>query len=254
MIVDCHTHLGNDKGINLRVADLLKSMDKAGIDKSFVFAGINHYSTDEMLKEIKPHRDRLYGVAAWDFNRPDVYQEDKLMDLYRVGAIVAVKFYVGYYHYYPHQITLLSYMNRVGCPAIFHCGDCLNTQHCAKLKYAHPLNIDEVAVDYPDMNFIIAHLGNPWWRDTAEVVFKNKNVYTDVSGFVYGDFLEKDKKLFAKAITEYLEIVGDGDRLLFGTDCPISNQQSYVDCLNNYIGNGLTPEYLTNNVIRAFKL
>lgn len=39
MIVDTHTHLGRNSHINYFAKDLLKSMDKAGIDKSLVFAG-----------------------------------------------------------------------------------------------------------------------------------------------------------------------------------------------------------------------
>ena len=48
--------------------------------------------------------------------------------------------------------------------------------------------MDEVAVDNPDVRFVMAHFGNPWLIDAAEVVFKNPNVWADLSGlFVGGD-------------------------------------------------------------------
>ncbi len=68
MIIDCHTHLGRNEHTNANVGQLLESMDRAKIDKALVFAGeLNNYITREMLEENKPHRDRLYGVASWDF-------------------------------------------------------------------------------------------------------------------------------------------------------------------------------------------
>ncbi len=270
MIIDCHTHLGRNDHIRADVKELLESMDAAKIDKSLVFAGeLNDYPTDMMLEEIKPHRDRLYGVASWDFqyalshrNMKPYEQQDKLVKLYKEGEIVAVKFYTGYYHTMPYDLShVLWRLNEVGCPAIFHCGDCLNSCKHAKLRYAHPLNIDDVAVDYPNMNFIIAHMGYPWHRDAAEVCYKNKNVYSDISGFVYKHFDGDSLPKFQKTLHEFLEIA-DSDRLLFGTDFPISHQGSYLDALdwvsahttNKKLSEVFSPQYMTQNVKRAFKL
>jgi predicted TIM-barrel fold metal-dependent hydrolase len=223
-----------------------------------------------MLDEIKPHRDRFYGVASWNFDYTNYNsthgkygawalgrrQYDLMAELYKAGHIVAVKFYTGYYHYMPNDPKIaiaLETLNKVGCPAIFHCGDCLNSVKCAKLKYAHPLNIDDVAVDYPNMNFIIAHMGYPFQREAAEVCYKNSNVYSDISGFVYGSFSDNDKVKFQKVLSEFIDIAGS-DKLLFGTDFPISDQSSYVDVLDTEHGHWLTAQALTTNVMKAFNL
>lgn len=262
MIIDCHVHLGRNEHINARVDQLLKSMDEAGIDKSMVFAGdLNDYPTAMMLEEIAPHRDRLYGVAAYDFdyrmrhrNSQLEEQEERLVEQYEAGKIVAVKFYTGYYHTMPSSLGhVLWRLNEVGCPAIFHCGDCLNSVKCAKLKYAQPLNIDDVAVDYPKMNFIIAHMGYPWHRDAAEVCYKNDNVYADISGFVYGTFGLSEHSKFRKVIREFLDIAST-EKLLFGTDWPISDQKSYVDTITGYMDDSISLSAFSQNVKRAFKL
>lgn len=266
MVIDCHTHLGRNDHINAKVDELLLSMDKAKIDKALVFAGeLNDYPTYEMLKEIEPHRDRLYGVASWNFDFTwddcEKYgswalgtpQATIFGKLYKAGLITAVKFYTGYYHHMPggEKITrALEELERFGCPVIFHCGDCLNSVKCAKLKYAHPLNIDEIAVDYPGINFVIAHMGFPWHRDAAEVCYKNSNVYSDFSGFVYKDFSPQDVIKFNKTLEEFLEIA-PSDKLLLGTDWPISNQDSYMDTLYSL---NMDPESLSLNVKKAFKL
>jgi predicted TIM-barrel fold metal-dependent hydrolase len=111
------------------------------------------------------------------------------------------------------------------------------------------------------MNFIIAHMGYPWIKDTAEVCYKNKNVFTDISGFVYGEFDGQDKTRFKKSLDEFLEIAGS-DKLLFGTDYPISNQHSYIEALewlsvnsiNKKMSEIFTPQYMSQNVKRAFRV
>jgi len=146
-------------------------------------------------------------------------------------------------------------------PAIFHCGDCLNSVKHAKLKYAHPLLIDEPATDYDDVNFVIAHMGYPWHRDAAQVCYKNPNVYADISGFVYGEFDREDQLKFERTLKEFLDIAGT-DKLLFGTDAPISNQASYVEALDwvasvtadSRLHKCLTPQYMTQNTKRIFNL
>ena len=74
---------------------------------------------------------------------------------------------------------------RHGLPVVFHTGDTYSPR--AKLRYARPLLIDDVAVDHPDTRFVLAHLGNPWLTDAAEVVYKNVNVWADLSGLVVGE-------------------------------------------------------------------
>lgn len=259
MIIDAHVHLGRNEHIKATADELLRSMDKAGIDKSLVFAGeLNDCSNEWMFEQIAPHKDRLLAVAAYSVNPPKVPipwgKDQQLADWYAEGKIVGVKFYTGYDHYFPADISGVLYrLNQVGCPAIFHSGDCLNSVRCAKLKYAHPLHIDEVAVDFPNMNFIIAHMAYPWHRDAAEVCYKNANVYSDISGFVYGGFAEGDMIKFHRVIKEFLDIAGS-DKLLFGTDWPISWQDAYVDILNTQSAEWLSAEYLTKNVKKAFKL
>lgn len=266
MIIDCHTHLGRNEHINANVSELLDSMDAAHIDQALVFAGmLNNISTEELLKEIAPHRDRLHAVAAFDADYhsfDNVYLQRQLPDLYGEGKIAAVKFYTGYDHYYPSDAkNILHYLDRVGCPAIFHMGDCLNSVKRAKIKYAQPITIDEVAVDYPNMNFIIAHMGFPWVRDSAEVCYKNANVFSDFSGFVYKTFDKDSIVKFQKNVREFLEIA-DSDKLLFGTDWPIASQGSYIDAVdwlsthttNSLEAKILTPTQLSLNVKKAFKL
>jgi predicted TIM-barrel fold metal-dependent hydrolase len=235
MIIDAHTHIGRNMHINASVDDLLISMDKAKIDKSLVFAGkLNDISNGYLISQIELHQDRLYGVACFH-----PYDNARTLRSFLEDnpQIVAVKFYTGYDHWFPNDSDItdaLFVCEQRGVTAIFHCGDCLASVQHAKLKYAHPLGVDDVAVDYPDVKFVIAHMGYPWHRDAAEVCYKNPNVYADVSGFVYGKFTPDDVTKFYKTINEFCDIA-PSEKLLFGSDWPISDQSSYVETCQNFL-------------------
>src|SRR5262249_9778021 len=119
-------------------------------------------------------------------------------------------------------------------PVIFHTGD--TNSPAAKVRYAHPLQIDEIAVDFPDTKFVLAHFGNPWVMDAAQVVCKNENVYAELSAFLVGDtadFAEMEKngviERTVKRVQEGIEYAEAPDRFLFGSDWPLSPIATYRD-------------------------
>ena len=246
-IIDCHTHLGRNENITARVDELLRSMDSAGIERSLVIAGrLAALSNRDLLNEIRPHSDRLRAIIAChplaadgQDNLKDLQWEEPLRD----PLVVGVKFYLGYEHYFPGDLRVgraleaIQQMCQKGHPraAVFHCGDCLRAAGTrdAKLKYAHPLGVDDPATDFPDVKMVIAHMGYPWHRDAAEVVYKNENVYADMSGFVYGYFEGQDRQNFKRVVREFIEVAGSAKRLMFGTDWPISSSFSYVEMVNH---------------------
>ena len=111
-------------------------------------------------------------------------------------------------------------------PVMIHSGDTYTSK--GKVRYAHPLHIDDVAVDFPELKIVICHVGNPWIRDCMEVVYKNKNVYADFSGLVLGDFSDKFEKYLKGLLEEMILYAGEPEYLLYGTDWPISTMKSYL--------------------------
>lgn len=101
------------------------------------------------------------------------------------------------------------------------------------MKYAHPLHVDEVAVDHPDLRIVMAHLGNPWFRDTAEIFCKNPNVWADISGLVLGDVAEHFEAWLKAQVVEIIQFAGDPDKLLYGTDWPIVNMRPYLKLIES---------------------
>lgn len=180
---------------------------------------------------------KLHPVGLAHPERFDRDHLDRVEQVLKQGKVKALKAYLGYLHYEPTDPGYRRYYTlaaKYKIPVIFHCGDTYS--RTAKVKYAHPLKIDDLAVDFPKTKFVIAHFGNPWIMDAAQVVYKNKNVWADLSAIVIGDTeafatMEKEGVLAraVKRIKEGIEFTETPDKFLFGSDWPLSPIKVYAN-------------------------
>ena len=231
-IFDIHTHLGSKPEILQGTADgLIASMDQAGIDRALVFAGtVNGCTNAVAMQQADLYPERLRAVAAVSPLEPECSPDD-VVGWHQVGRIAAVKFYPGYEHFFPHGDCVRPYleaMARNGIPAIFHAGDLFRNIAGGRLRFCHPLEIDDLAVALPTLKIIIAHCGWPFVRETALVCQKNVNVYADFSGFTYGGFTGTATTDFKEMLAQFRQVCPDSAKIMFGSDWPISDQTSYV--------------------------
>jgi predicted TIM-barrel fold metal-dependent hydrolase len=177
---------------------------------------------------------KLGIVASYTINNHDSRNLKKYRIWFQNGILKGIKIYCGYEYYYPNDERyqpIYDLCTEYDIPIMIHTGDTYSKK--GKVKYSHPLNIDDIAVDNPDLNIVICHAGNPWILDCQEVVYKNKNVYADISGLVVGNFNSFTQKYYKIRIKEMLGYVGNPHRLLFGSDWPISNVNSYLNFVSN---------------------
>jgi predicted TIM-barrel fold metal-dependent hydrolase len=181
--------------------------------------------------------------------------------------LVAFKAYLGYLPFgpeHPNYVPYYKLAKKYQLPVIVHTGD--NWSTTAKVKYAHPLRMDEVAVDHPEVRFVLAHFGNPWLIDAAEVVFKNPNVWADLSGLFVGDdreihnLLEAAKGpdsapgLMVSDLKKAIGYVGDFKKFLYGSDWPLAPMGSYRRLIESLIPKQHHAEVFRTNAEYVFKL
>jgi predicted TIM-barrel fold metal-dependent hydrolase len=77
-------------------------------------------------------------------------------------------------------------------------------------------DVDRAATDFPDLNFIVEHVGLPRIEDFCFMATQEPNVYAGLS-VVLGGLMHARPKFFAKVIGELLFWVGE-DKMLFGSD------------------------------------
>lgn len=117
-------------------------------------------------------------------------------------------------------------------PVLFHQGT--SPIRDAPIRYAHPLLMDEIAILFPELRIVMAHLGHPWLEDCLVVVRKHPNVYADISA----RFLRPWS--FYNGM-RYAYEWGVMDKLLFGSDYPITMPQEDMDALRHL--NDFTRQY-----------
>lgn len=102
--------------------------------------------------------------------------------------------------------------------------DPLEPRALAVYDYAHPLVVDEIAMRYPDLRVVMAHLGHPWQVDTCVVIRKHPNVYADLSANFYRPFSFWEQLVKA---SEWNVL----DKILFGTDWPVTDVAETIESL-----------------------
>ncbi|TSC88840.1 MAG: amidohydrolase 2 [Parcubacteria group bacterium Gr01-1014_3] len=270
MIIDAHTHITKlentpfaKKSYEEIRSALLAEMKKNKVDHALVIANWRGEdgtgpSTDTLIK-LTEELSNLHVIGSLNVSEYTKQDLDRLEVLIRLKKIVGVKLYLGYQHFYPGDSVarpIYEMCDRLGVPVIFHTGDTLAYKTFAKVKYAHPLGVDEVAVDFPNLKIVIAHLGNPWMMDCAEVLYRNPNVYADISGlFLHDGFNSPYGKMTIQKIKELIAYSQTPRKLIFGTDWPLAGPKEYIKYVKKLGISKTDMEYVMyKNAAKLFKI
>jgi predicted TIM-barrel fold metal-dependent hydrolase len=189
------------------------------VDRSVVLAfDAEHaglFVPDEFVAEyVRRDERRLVGFCSIDPLRRNV--RDKLSRATEELGLRGVKLaptYQGFDPLSPEAFAMYEAIAERRLPVMWHQGTTFVRK--AVLAYALPRQIDEVAIRFPEMPIVIAHLGHPWIDECLAVVRKHPSVYTDISA------LGSRPTQFRNALIAAGEY-RCGDKLLFGTDFPFS--------------------------------
>lgn len=237
MIIDCHTHVNNysdetKDALKENLDKLLTTMRRNRVDIALVLTSYKvvpgRPSTRAVVEATRDLKN-VYVVAGINYIDFSLDYLTEPRDYLRDGSVRGLKLYPGYQPFFPSDAKLepvYELAEEFKVPVMIHTGD--TYAPTGKVKFSHPLHVDEVAVDHPNVNFIICHLGNPWIRDCMEVVYKNANVYADISGLVLGNFSDRFEKWMLKQLQEMLLFGVEPSNVLYGTDWPISTMESYL--------------------------
>ena len=237
-IIDCHVHLNNYHeqtrvSLDESLDNLQEAMAEAGVGYSLVLTSYivseHRPGTAAVVKAVEKidNLGVVAGISYLNYRQRDLRE---LADFLGAGLVKGLKLYPGYEPFYPHDPRLkvvYDLAEEFNVPVMIHTGDTYTPT--GKLKYALPLEVDEVAVDHPNVSIVICHLGNPWLVDCMEVVYKNRNVYADFSGLILGEFTEAFEDYMEEQISEVILYAGERRKFLYGSDWPICSMKSYVD-------------------------
>lgn len=186
-------HIGN----NLQpIETFLLQMDVAGIQKAVLLPldctsrmGVR-ISTNEIVAGLCEKYDRFIGFASVDPNdrKAPEYLEKCIKKLNLKG----LKLSPAAQGFNPTDRELAFPVYRkaqqLGIPLIFHAG--MSWEPGTKLMPGYPGNFEDIAVDFPNLNIVIAHFGWPWVLESVALALKYKNIFIDTSCLYFDSPIE----------------------------------------------------------------
>lgn len=209
-IFDTHTHIGvgRHNGRMYTAAELLRNMDRYGVDRSAVipFPVVDdpRAAHDEIARAVREHPDRLCGVACMYPYIPEHQFRDEMRRCREDLGFVALKWQPQYQPLNPLWDTSDFFFETARehrWPIICHTG--------SGIPYALPSMIMVPAAKFPEVTFILAHCGGGGIFSGEAIVAARfcPNIYLEVSS------------LMPHQVLEVLRHVSSG-RVMAGSDLP----------------------------------
>jgi hypothetical protein len=197
--------------------------------------------------------DVAIAFASIDPTRgPEAVREAKR--LVSSGVVHGLKLHPPLQQFFPNDpvaYPLYEVFAEARLPVLFHTGHSgIGTGTPGgggvRLKYGHPMPIDDVAVDFPDMPIIMAHPSFPWQDEAISVCLHKPTVYIDLSGW--------SPKYFAPNLVQYANTLLK-HKVLFGSDYPwITPDRWLADLDKTAIKADVRPLILKENAVKLFGL
>ena len=245
MIVDCHVNIFEDHHVipnedrkQMRADSFDFKADAetlyaamAKVDKAIIFtlrygdsAGIEG-DDETTAAAVTKYPDKFVGFAYVDPRRPD-YME-LLRHAHQDLGLRGVKFgpiYNAVALDDPRLTPVYEYLVAHDMPLTMHMGTTFPPQ--CPVDMGRPIHVEPVALRYPDLKIIMAHMGHPWCEDCIVIIRKQPNVYAEVSGLYYRPWQFYNMLISAQ---EYMVT----HKMFWGTDFPVTTVDESVEGLRN---------------------
>jgi len=236
---------------------LLRQMDADGIERVGL---INYVSPDVMgftsevnewmMKYASSDPSRLipFGSIHPAFTRDAGGETDRVLDMGARALKVHPPHQLFRANAYQQELPGLAEVYRraqaAGVPVTIHTGTSVFPG--ARSRLGDPMDVDDVAVDFPDLKILLAHGGRPLWMEAAFfVVRRHPNVCLEVSGIPPARLLEYFPRLEEIA-----------DKTIWGTDWPSPGVKSMRQNVEQFqqlpLAGASRQKILYENALRVF--
>lgn len=270
MIIDIHAHTTNSRLWDMhtesaKITDLELEAKNNKINKIILMATYFPFKrsgvyNSRLLKRIEGNKlFSIFGSLDAMNNFDEGLKE--LDELAGKKLIAGIKLYPGYQDFRCSDekiCDIYELAEHYGLPVAFHSGwlhSCCPRGDRVKREYkckgkcridelghlSRPEEIVKAVKKFPNVNFILSHMANPYHEELRNAMREYGNIYTDISGqFLSGsEDTEEYKDEIKREIIKFLELKNGIERIMFATDYPI---QSYKDSIALVEALGLNAE------------
>jgi len=208
IVVDAHCHLGRTARREWKAEHLIRIMDTYGIDHAIIFPSSNFdendfsKSNDLIAEAVKEHPDKLTGFARINPHKGERAVQELIRSREKLG-LKGVKLHPTM-EVYPANSRIvhpiMKTATQLRMPVIFHSGT---------PPYALPSQIADVAIRFPRIPVVMAHMGKSLETEAIASAKRASNVILETSGASSRIGL----------IESAVKTLG-AERLIFGSDWP----------------------------------
>lgn len=194
--------------------DWILNYASAAPDRLLAFGSVHPAFTENVGEEAQKLVDK--GVKAFKVHPPHQQFEAN-----------------AYLGTFPKLAELYQVAEDAGLPVTIHTGTSIFPG--ARSRLGNPMDVDDVAVDFPKLKILLAHGGRPLWMEEAFfVVRRHPNVFLEISGIPPQRLLEWFSRLEEIA-----------SKTVWGTDWPSPGVQSMRHNVDQFLALPLTEETKT---------
>lgn len=235
--------------------EFIKRMDDCGIDKVCIPAVkmaryptremIWDISTEEVAEVVKTNPDRFVGIAGAN----PFTGLAGIKDLTK--AVVEYGFKGLYIHCYGYGLPIndklwypyYSKCQELGIPVLMQVGHSAERMPNA---LGQPILLDDIALDFPELNIVGAHTGWPWVEEMIALAWKHDNVYVGIDAHM--------PKYLEPSLIQFMKTRGQ-NKVLYGTNGPLGftheKTMKQIDELG--LKDEVKQKILRENAMRIFK-
>ena len=223
---------------------LLASMDEAGVDRAVVMPmdfglalGDDTMTSieekNEGLAAIASRQERLVSFVGVDPRRPKALE---IIDIaVNQWGAKGIKLYppTGWYPDDRRHYGVYELAGTLGVPVAFHTG---TARYPLKGLTGHPMHIDAVAADFPDLTIVMLHgsWNFNWMEEAVAFAALKPNLHIELGG--WQDLLEIRPSRFMRMLADAVTRLG-AERILFGSDhTGLRRNVGYRDWLAAFTG------------------
>lgn len=184
-------------------------------------------TNEEIADRAASHADVLIPFASIDPHRgaAAVREARRLVSDHGVRGF---KFHPSLQAFRPSDrmaYPLYEVLEELQVPALFHTGQTgigagMPGGAGIRMRYSHPMELDDVAADFPGLTIIAAHPSVPWQDEAIAVATHKANVYIDLSGWA--------PKYFPTQLVRQANSLLR-HKVLFGSDYPVITPDRWLE-------------------------
>lgn len=227
MIIDTHTHIGTMLNFDMREEHITYMMKEYGINHCIVSNSEcathdhfqnpipknylkNHVDTNMRVIDFARKNEGKISVALWVNPYENTEPIEKIIKDNR-DKVCAVKFHPFHSALRFDSKEIDNYIKlakKYSLTVVTHTGD----GECDNVRLVY-----EVAKNYPDVNFVMVHMGLGTDNSEAiKLISMLPNLYGDTTW------------VSIESTLRFLEVCGD-EKIIFGSDAPIDGKDTYLD-------------------------